>query len=395
MKSFASSHFCQIMISIFAFMGLISPSFALDEIVMKQTFKISQYTTLGGQTIFDVKIGFETYGKLNADKSNVILITHYFSGNSHAAGKYAATDLSPGYWNQIIGPGQALDTSKYFIISSDTLVNINPKDPTVVTTGPLSINPKTKKTYGSDFPVVSYGDLVRVQKALLESLGITKLQAVAGPSAGSMQALQWAADFPQAVGKVIAVISPGLSMPALSVATLNGWSKPILRDLKWKQGRYSKGNEPTNGLADALQAVTVSAVDFAWADKNFGQKPADPSKMPLQDLNHQYLIESKLEEGALLRTKNADANSFLYMVRLNQAFNIEDKISSGMPPVLFISVKTDLLFPPELVDVAAQKIKAVGGKASVVKIEGIGGHLAGLTDIQKASDQIKDFLNKK
>ena len=379
-----------LLIAIFA-----KTSHALDEIVTKQIFKMPQYTTLGGQTISDVKIGFETYGQLNADKSNVILITHYFSGNSHAAGKYAATDLAPGYWNQIIGPGLALDTSKYFIISSDTLVNINPKDPKVVTTGPLSINPKTKKTYGSDFPVVSYGDLVRVQKALLESLGITKLHAVAGPSAGSMQALQWAADYPQAVGKVIAVISPGLSMPALSVAVLNSWAKPILRDPKWKRGKYSKGHEPTNGLVDALQAVTVSAVDFSWADKNFGQKPADPLKMPLTNINHKYLIEAKLEEGAQLRAKNADANSFLYMVRLNQGFNIEDKISSRTPPVLFISVKTDLLFPPELVDVAAQKIKAVGGKATVVKIEGIGGHLAGLTDIQKASDQITDFLNKK
>ena len=99
----------------------------------------------GGGSLTPVELAYETYGLLNADKSNVILITHYFSGNSHAAGKYAATDLASGYWDQIIGPSLALDTSKYFIISSDTLVNINPKDPNVVTTGPLSINPKTKK----------------------------------------------------------------------------------------------------------------------------------------------------------------------------------------------------------------------------------------------------------
>ena len=394
MKSFASSQLAQFLYVQLFISCLGFPSSALDEIVTKQVFKMPQYTTLNGEAIPNVQIGFETYGQLNADKSNVILITHYFSGNSHAAGKYAATDSTPGYWNQIIGPGLAFDTLKYFIISSDTLVNINPHDPNVVTTGPLSINPKNKKTYGSDFPVVSYGDLVRVQKALIESMGITKLYAIAGPSAGSMQALQWAADFPQAVGKVIAVISPGLSMPALSVAVLNGWAKPILRDPKWKQGKYSKGNEPMDGLADALQSVTVSAVDFNWADKNFGQKPVDPLKLPLQNLAHPFLIESKLAEGAKIRAKNADANSFLYMVRLNQAFNIENQISLKTPPVLFISVKTDLLFPPELVDAAAQKIKAVGGKASVVTIEGSGGHLAGLTDIQKASDQIKDFLKK-
>lgn len=366
--------------------------FALDEIVTKQEFQIPHYITVGGKLIHNVRIGYETYGKLNKEKNNAILITHYFSGNSHAAGQYKSTDPLPGYWDQVIGPGKPFDTSKYFIVASDTLVNINPHDPNVITTGPLSIHPKTGKPYGIDFPVVTYSDFVQVQKALIESLGISKLVAVAGPSAGSMQALQWAADFPDQVGRVIAVISPGLSMPALSIGVLNGWTTPILTDPKWKEGRYRKGQEPNVGLAGALKAVIVSAVDFAWAEKNYGNQWADPTKSPTEKVNHQYLIESQLHATSKLRSKYADANSFLYMVRVNQAFNIENKISKKTPPILFISAKTDLLFPPYLVELAVKKIKVAGGSATLVVIDGMGGHLVGLTNIQDASAEISGFL---
>ncbi len=356
-----------------------SLGFALDEIVAKQEFQIPKYTTVGGKLISNVRIGYETYGKLNAEKNNAILITHYFSGSSHAAGKYKSNDLAPGYWDQVIGPGKAFDTNKYFIISSDTLVNINPKDPNIITTGPLSINPITGKSYGADFPKVTYSDFVNVQKALIESLGIKKLVAVAGPSAGSMQALQWAADYPNHVGKVIAVISPGLSMPALTVAVLNGWASPIKKDPKWKNGNYEKGKEPNIGLAEALKAVTVSAVDFAWAEKNLGHLPVDE-------------IDLKLQMGADAKTKFVDANSFLHMVQVNQAFDIENKVGPETPPLLFISVKTDYLFPPDLVIDAAKKVKKLGGSAKVTIIEGEGGHLVGLTDIQNAEKEIKEFL---
>jgi homoserine O-acetyltransferase/O-succinyltransferase len=131
-----------------------------------------------------VKIGWESYGPLNAEKSNAILITHYFSGTSHAAGKYKPGG-APGIGDAIIGPGKPLDTDKYFILSSDTLVNLNTKDPNVVTTGPASIDPATGKRYGLSFSVVTIRDFVNVQKALVESLGIKKLVAVAGASMGA------------------------------------------------------------------------------------------------------------------------------------------------------------------------------------------------------------------
>ena len=150
-----------------------------DLIVAKKTFELPSYTTVGGQAIKSVKIGWEAAGTLNADKSNAILITHFFSGTGHAFGKYATSDAVPGYWDAIIGPGKAIDTNKYYVLSSDTLVNLNVGAPNVVTTGPASIDPGTGKPYGMRFPIVSIADFVNVQKALVESLGIRKLKAVA------------------------------------------------------------------------------------------------------------------------------------------------------------------------------------------------------------------------
>jgi homoserine O-acetyltransferase len=148
-----------------------APVRADELIVEKKAFALPNYTTVAGETIKSVKIGWEAAGTLNADKSNAILVTHFFSATSHAFGKYSPEDRAAGYWDAIIGPGKAIDTNKYYVLSSDTLVNLNANLPNVVTTGPASINPDTGKPYGMSFPVVSIKDFVRVQKALIDSLG--------------------------------------------------------------------------------------------------------------------------------------------------------------------------------------------------------------------------------
>lgn len=202
-----------------AFVALGS-SFALaqssDLIVEKKTFEMPSYTTAAGETIKGVKVGWEAAGTLNADKSNAILITHFFSGTSHAFGKYKADDKVAGYWDGIIGPGKLIDTNKYYVISSDTLVNLNVNAPNVVTTGPASINPGTGKPYGMSFPVVSIKDFVNVQKALVESLGIKKLKMVMGASMGGLQAYEWAASYPEMVDRFVAVISHSQPDPFLA-----------------------------------------------------------------------------------------------------------------------------------------------------------------------------------
>src|SRR5512134_1283210 len=161
----------------------------------KKFFTLPQYTTAGGKAIKSVRVGYETYGKLNAAGDNAVFIAHFFSGTSHAAGRYKPDEKAAGYWDAIIGPGKAIDTDKYFVVSADTLVNLNVKSPLVGTVGPATINPDTGKPYGSSFPVVSMKDSVRVHKALLDSLGVKRLQAVAGASGGAIQTMEWAVEY--------------------------------------------------------------------------------------------------------------------------------------------------------------------------------------------------------
>nr|VFK20237.1 MAG: homoserine O-acetyltransferase [Candidatus Kentron sp. LPFa] len=198
---------------------------------------MASYTTVGGQTIPNVKVGWESYGTLSAAKDNVILITHPFGSNSHAAGKYASTDTSAGYWDAIIGSGKAIDTDRYYVISSDTLVNYHTYSKNVITTGPASKNPATGQPYGLDFPLVTIRDFVNVQKALLDSLGITSLHAVAGLSMGAMQAMEWGNAYPSMVKRVIPVAGHAYS-DAIFLGLFDLMESFITMDPKWNNGDY-------------------------------------------------------------------------------------------------------------------------------------------------------------
>jgi homoserine O-acetyltransferase len=196
----------------------------------KKTFTIDKFTTISRKTINGVKVGYESYGTLNAQKNNVILVCHYFSGSSHAAGKYRESDALPGYWDSLIGPGKFVDTDNFFVISSDTLSNMYVKDPNVITTGPSSINPDTGKRYGLTFPVITIKDFVALQKLLIDSLEIPILHAVMGPSMGSMQAVEWASSYPDMVERVVAVIPAGLQCDPYCIAMVETWAASIVFD---------------------------------------------------------------------------------------------------------------------------------------------------------------------
>lgn len=368
-------------------------------LVEKKVFAMPSYTTLGGKTIRDMRIGFETYGRLNARGDNAILIAHYFSGTSHAAGRYAPTDEEPGYWDAIIGPGKAIDTDRYFVVSADTLANVNIGDPNMVTTGPASINPATGKPYGLDFPVVTIRDFVNVQKALVDALGIRRLHAVAGPSMGSMQAIEWAAAYPDFVERVIAVIPAGLEADPYLVGTLNVWTAPILLDAEWNNGDYYGAQGPARGLAMALKTILLNGRHPGWANTAFGRKPATGSKL-LQDFSARYSIEAVLDQVTMSKVAKVDANSLLYTAKACQLFslghqdNMLEAVKGIQASVLLMPAVSDLLMLPQYAQKAADVLRACGKDVEYAELEGDGGHFDGLLVIEQADEILRKFLER-
>ena len=368
--------------------------FAYDKLVDKKVFSLPAYTTVGGKTIKEVKVGYETYGTLNAAGDNAVFVPHFFTGNSHAAGKYKETDAAPGYWNGIIGAGLPIDTDKYFVISADALTNLNTKDPNTTTTGPATINPDTGKPYGMSFPVVALRDSVRVHKALTDSLGVKKFKAVIGASGGSIQAMEWGALYGAQVERVIHVIGPGFSISPWVVGLVDVWSAPIKVDQRWNNGDYYGKEEPLDGIAQALKIVTLTTGHWGWAEKAFGYRLADESKKPGDDRNNLFAMEDTLQKTGLARARTVDANSMIYTGKANQLFNVENEIGNIKAKILFVPASSDLVFPPEFAQKAAAKFRAQGGTAEVFVLEGDRGHLDGVIGIAKAAEAIRAFMNK-
>ena len=367
-------------------------------LVEKQHFTTKDFTTVSGVTLEQVDIGWESYGKLNAKKDNVILITHYFSGTSHAAGKYKADDALPGYWDAIIGPGKAIDTNKYYVISSDTLVNANWHDPNVITTGPASTNPKTGKPYGLDFPVVTITDFVNVQKRLLESLGITKLHAVMGASMGSFQALEWATRYPDKVERLIHVIGAA-TMDAWTVAALEKWALPIRLDKNWQQGNYYGKERPLDGLAATMLNITQDAMhpiiyNASFPDFNVLDEGA------LKDIRTLPKLNQVLAQRAMARAKTQDANHVLYLVRASQLFTagMQSDLTTALKNVsaktLLLPATNDLLLRPENMRTVFDTMKAAGKDVEISEIEGGWGHLDGIFSIAPKAQLISEFLEE-
>ena len=382
----------------FCLMLAVTGAAAEGLIVEKKTFELPSYTTEGGKIIAPVKVGWESYGTLNADKSNAILIAHYFSGTSHAAGKYAESDAAPGYWDYLIGPGKAIDTNKYFVISSDTLVNLSPGDPHVVTTGPASIDPATGKPYGMRFPLVTIRDFVNVQKALVDSLGIKKLHAVMGASMGGLQTYVWATAYPDMMERIIPVISAGDADPWL-IAWVGLWGAPITADPNWNNGDYYGRTPPTAGLKLALKLVTLQANHWVWAEKTFGRAPAVEGKDPKDAFANQYKIEAYLDQAADARAKVADANNFLYLVKANQTFaagatgTLED-MKKIKAKTLILYSPTDHVFAPDWVKATAAAIKSAGTPVETAEIDGPYGHLNGVLALLPLAPKITKFLEE-
>jgi len=372
-----------------ALAGSPPTAFGQDLMVEKKVFELPRYTTVGNAAIRNLRIGWEAAGTLNAEKSNAILITHFFSGTSHAFGKYAAADSAPGYWDSIIGPGKPIDTNKYYVISSDTLTNLNVRAPNVVTTGPASLDPDTGKPYGMSFPVVSIRDFVEVQKALLESLGVKRLKAVVGASMGGLQAFEWAASHPDMVERIIPVIAtpaPDLYL----MAWLNVWAQPVLLDPKWNGGDYYGKDAPIDGLKTAFKVATLYAFHYEWAERTFAAGPAVEGKDPQNAWGNKFKVEAELDEFVTRRVATVDANNFLYLVKANQLAAAD--VSRIKAPTLAIATPTDALFPPARIEQALEKIRANGTPIESAQVTGPNGHWNGVFSIAQAGERIRAFL---
>lgn len=389
----------------FAAAGLMAlcllPAQAQDLITKKQVFELPSFTTQSGRTLKGVKVGWESYGTLNADKSNAILICHFFSATGHAAGKYAESDKAAGYWDAIIGPGKAIDTNKYFVFSSDTLVNLSPADPNVTTTGPASIDPDTGKPYGylseanpNGFPIVSIRDFIEVQKKLVDSLGIKKLHMVGGASMGGIQTFEWAGAYPDMVARIMPVIASAEADAGL-IDWLDIWATPIRLDPKWKGGDYAN-DPPLAGFAQALKIVTLHAQTNAWATGAFGAKWAKEGESPYKSFSNRYLVETALDNAGMARAKTSDANHFLYLVRANQLFGegAAERMKAIKAPALMIYSPGDLVFPVESVRRTADALKANGVAVEQVELKGNRGHLDGVLSIKQAEQTISAFVVK-
>ena len=361
----------------------------------KKFFTLPQYTTAAGKTIKNVRVGYETYGKLNAAGDNAVFVAHFFSGTSHAAGRYKADEKAAGYWDAIIGPGKAIDTDKYFVVSADTLANLNVKSPLVGTTGPATVNPDTGKPYGSSFPVVSMKDSVRVHKALVDSLGIKKLKAVAGASGGSIQAMEWGVEYPRAGRARDPRHRARARHPALYARTDRcvgdaDQAGPELERRRLLRRRRAE-RRPGAGAQDRDADHTCIS---RWAEKVHGYKWAEEGKNPADSMANLFSIEDALTSPARARAGANDAGHFVWMAKANRSTTSTRTQTRIKAKVLFLPASTDLMFPPDFSRKAAEKLRAQGNHVEFYEIEGTNGHLDGIFSIGKVADRIKAFMDK-
>ncbi|MCJ7729008.1 MAG: homoserine O-acetyltransferase, partial [Sedimentisphaerales bacterium] len=240
-----------------------------------------------GKTLAPIDVAYETYGKLNDARDNAVLICHALSGNAHVAGRNSPTDKKPGWWDVMIGPGKGIDTNKYFVICSNFLGGCSG------TTGPSSINPQTRKPYGLDFPIITVADMVRVQKLLLDKLGLKKLLAVIGGSIGGMQVLDWAIRYPDFV-KAALPIATTTHLSAQSIAFDTVGRNAILADPDFSGGNYDDEKSPDRGLGIARMIGHITYLSEQGMREKFGRK-LQGSDQYSYDFNSEFAVETYLD----------------------------------------------------------------------------------------------------
>lgn len=343
-----------------------------------------------GRILAPVTIVYETYGVLNLDASNAILVEHAWTGDAHLAGKYAETDPKPGWWDAIVGSGRLLDTDRYFIICSNVIGSC------YGSTGPASINPKTGKRYNLSLPVITVRDMVRAQTLLIESLGIKKLLSVMGGSMGGMQALEWATQYPDKISSAIILAATARPSPqAIALNAVARWA--IYNDPTWKKGEYR--HNPKDGLALARGIGHITFLSDESMNTKFGRRfSAKDGKF---DFFGQFEVERYLNYNGYNFVDRFDANSFLYLAKALDLYDVAwgyestcDVFQSVKVPIQFFAFTSDWLYPPYQTEEMVQCLKELGKEVQYHLIESAYGHDAFLLEHETFTPMIREFLGK-
>lgn len=347
---------------------------------------------VGGQ-FGPVTLAYETWGTLNKARDNVVLITHALTGNTHAHDAERPHDTKVAWWNPLIGPGRFFDTSRYFVICSNILGGC------YGSTGPSSLDPETGQLYGMRFPVVTISDMVRAQRRLIEHLGVRRIAMVAGGSIGGQQALEWAVAYPELVDNVI-VVAATAALSAQAVAFSEVQRQAILTDPRWQRGNYRPGEGPDAGLAIARMLAMITYQSEESMEMRFARREArqadiaSPGGYP--DLGRRFDVEGYLFYQGNALVKRFDANSYLYISRAMDLYDVSEGYASleaalrrVRSKALFIGIRSDFLFPAARVRWLSEQVSAVGGDATYVELDSPHGHDAFL----KEWEQMNAALN--
>jgi len=349
-----------------------------------------------GAAIGPVTVAYETYGELNDAKDNGLLIVHALSGDSHVAGHYGndLPEAKPGWWDFMIGPGKSIDTNRFFVICSNILGGC------MGSTGPGSINPKTDKPYGSDFPMVTIGDMVDCQKKLIDFLQIKRLFAVIGGSIGGMQVLEWCVRYPSMIRAAIPIATT-MRHSALAIAFNEVARQAIMTDPKWNKGNYYDSEAPDMGLSVARMVGHVTYLSDAAMRRKFGRRLQDKQDFSF-DFDADFQVESYLRYQGSKFVQRFDANSVLYITKAADYFDLVDHsttiesiqdLSVSRTKFLVISYTSDWLYPTYQARELVQALKRYGQDVSFCEIEADCGHDAFLNPDTRLTKMVRGFLD--
>jgi homoserine O-acetyltransferase len=339
--------------------------------VEHQSMNLGSLILESGRVLADVIVAYETYGALAPDGRNAILITHGYTSNHHAAGRYGPGGAKVGWWDRLIGPGKAIDTTRFFVVSSNVLGSC------YGTTGPASLNPETGKPYGPEFPDVSMRDIVNAQRRLLDRLGVTHLVAVAGPSLGGRQAFQWGVTHADFIDGIVAVASSpkGLGKDDAVQALISR----LATDPNWNDGWfYERG-----GITPTLTALRMETLKRYGIEAVMGMDHVNPEQR-----------EARIRRQAEAWAREFDPHSLVVLRRASVRFDAQRDFAAMKSKVLYVLSRSDQLFPPTMGARVMSRLQTAGVDATYVELDSNFGHLASGREAEQWAPALRAFLSR-